>query len=60
MTLVLFVSCFSGCGPARVEPYGGQELERLEAGQPAPWAGWLLSDEHFEMLLKTATAENDP
>ena len=59
MTLVVCASFFAGCGPARVESYGVLELERLEVGQPAPWSGWLLSDEYFEMLVKTAVGAED-
>ena len=57
VTLVLFASCFGACGPPRTEPYGLQELERLEAGQSAPWAGWLMSDGDLEFLLKQAAGD---
>ncbi len=51
--LTLCVLAFAGCGH-RVLDYGSQEIVRLEAGQAAPWPGWLLSDAELEMLLKKA------
>ena len=53
-TLLLCALAFAGCGPRPVAAYGDQEIIRLEAGQPSPWTGWLLSDTELEHLLKTA------
>ena len=46
---------FAGCGPG-VRPYGGGHNEPviLLKGEAAPFAGWLLSTDDLEFLLKSA------
>ncbi len=51
--LTLCVSVFAGCARNTIS-YGAEEVVRLEAGEPAPWTGWLLSDTELEFLLKQA------
>lgn len=52
MSLLFGVVCV-GCAP-KIEPYGLDETVRLEAGDAAPFDGWLLSDRDLEFLLKRA------
>ncbi len=40
--------------PDPAAPYGNQQATHLEPNQPAPFAGWLLSDSDLEWLLKSA------
>jgi hypothetical protein len=52
MLLLCAIVC-GGCGPG-VEPYGTDEAVYLQVDEPAPFAGWLLSDADLEALLKAA------
>ena len=51
---MLSVLAFAGCAPKPVVEYGSQELQHIEQGQPAPYTGWLMSDQELELLLKAA------
>jgi hypothetical protein len=44
----------AACAP-KPPDYGAEQIVRLEAAQPAPWAGWLVSDAELEFLLKHAS-----
>lgn len=55
-TLTLCVIACVGCAPANDHPYTDREIVRLEAGRPAPWAGWLIGSGDLEFLLKAADA----
>ena len=55
-TSILFASCCVGCAQGdRFQEFSPPT--RLELGEQAPFAGWLLAPHDFEMLLKEA-AEN--
>ena len=55
--LLLFALVFPACAPARPDvaaSYGREGPLHLDANQPAPFAGWLVSDADLEWLLKAA------
>lgn len=54
--LTLCAAVWPGCGP-KAHDYGSKQIVRLKAAQPAPWAGWLVSDAELEFLLKQASRE---
>jgi hypothetical protein len=59
MWLPFALAC-PACAPARPEAadYGRQSLLHLDANQPAPFAGWLVSDQDLEWLVKAAQDRN--
>jgi hypothetical protein len=53
---LLLLIVLPACARARHEAvsYGRQAPLHLDANQPAPFAGWLVSDADLEWLLKAA------
>ena len=54
--LTVCAAACAGCAPSQpvLEHPGVHQIAKVQAGQPAPFTGWLLPEADFAMLLKLA------